>query len=219
MKPSSVNRITSIVGDMIRIYPVLRDVITEAQDKDDPKKYIAFRCGSIRGRWFAENYLSRRRQAGLKNALIDISKTLLKESEEAKAAAHLEINISKEIASVMGITGNKNFLRLEDLLPSVLRELAEKAYSSDISLISLANRLESEVGKTHEMQLRVAEGQPAKKPSKSESLAQQAKAAEALINSILEGLDEKLAHTLRVKIAKSDNKLQTLEQELSRIAY
>lgn len=50
MIPSSVSRVTSIVGDMIRLYPLLREIIIEAESKDNPSKYIAFRCSAVRGR-------------------------------------------------------------------------------------------------------------------------------------------------------------------------
>ena len=216
MNQSSIQTLMSITSDLIRVYPKLRDIITESKSYDDPMKYVNFRSGSVRGVWFAANYLSTRRSRGLKKCLLETN------CDAGKFAARLEVNMDKQTSSIKGISGNKNFQRLEDVLPEILTNLSKKEIAHSSSLVSLAKRLTYEMNKTNVMLEELAEFVESEKEEipkdKNDGLlGQQNVAVEAIISAALATLDGKVAHGIRTLLAKSDNKLLVLQQELGNI--
>lgn len=216
---SSLDILTSTTGNMIAVHSKLREVIENSKSQDNPEKYIAFLSASVRGRWFNENYLSRRREIGMKGALMTLSKSVLKGDDNADYAARLELNMFKDISSSKQITSNSHFLNLEDSLPDVLRMLGRVFPGDKVRLTRLADRLEREIDRTQAFKERVLSGGREKKladPNK-ELLGQQAASVEAIITSVLSTIDKRSAHVIRQLVGKSDNKLQTLEQELNKL--
>jgi len=219
MNQSTVYTIIGITSDMINVFPRLREIIKESESYDNPMKYYTFRAGSVRGQWFAKNYLSERRVIGLKNSLKSLAKGPLSKSEATIEAAGLELNMYRDTSSLKEITGNKHFQNLEFLLPTVLEEMCVIYPTQAASLRSLANRLRSESEKTQAM-FEAAFKPSADKPKaeKSDVLSKQNAAVEAVINSVLSGLDQKVAHNIRSLLARSDNKLALLQAELAKLS-
>jgi len=123
-----------LTSDFIRVQSSLRDIIAEAQAYDNPQRYVAFRSGTVRGSWFAKNYLSTRKNNGMKNAL-----AIASNCTAGREASRLEMNIIKETAQAKGITNNKNFIRLEVILPIILKNIAGKEKEFAASLFSLSD--------------------------------------------------------------------------------
>jgi len=220
MLESSLNVVTSATMDMIKTHYKLREVIENSKSQDKPKKYIAFLSASVRGRWFNENYLSRKREIGLKNALTNLWKSKLLENDNAMLASRLEINLFKKVSSSKEITGNKHYMTLEDVIPDLLRALADSFPEREKSLSALAMRLEREIKTTHDMKEAVIDTEQAEKsnddPNK-DIAGLQAKAVENIVAKTLATLDTKVAHKIRTLISRSDNKLKTLELELGKL--
>jgi len=213
MSKSSLHILMSLTSDFIKVQSQLRDIIAESVNYENPQRYIAFRAGNVKGSWFAKNYLSVRREAGMKNALSKIAKC-----EAGKQASSLEINIIRRVSQEKGITNSKNFERLEFLLPTVLLNLAKVETDYHQSLVFLSARLSTEIAKTEAMLSSVKEKAKEEKEEKKEInlLGQQNVAVETIINDILSSIDKKLAHHIRQLISKSDDKLAILKEELTK---
>lgn len=214
MIKSSIHTLMGVTSDFIRVQSSLRDIIVEAQAYDNPQRYVAFRSGTVRGSWFAKNYLSTRKNNGMKNAI-----SIASNCTEGREASRLEMNIIKETAQAKGITNNKNFIRLETILPIILKNIAGKEKEFASTLFSLSDKLTEEVEKTERAMSDLKDQVKAEKIKDKEVdlLGQQNVAVEAIVSATLATLDKKLAHHLRQLIAKSDNKLQILERELANI--
>jgi hypothetical protein len=202
----------SLTSDMLNVYPKLREIIKDSESKESPKKYIAFMSASVRGRWFAENYLSTRKTSGLKNCMIGSKCSF------AKEIADIEVNMIKEIVTAKGISGNKSFQRVEVLLPDMLSELSKSQPVHKSSLVSLSVRLIKEIDKTQvalDNALLSFDEEPKEKKENDGILGKQNVAVEEIINHALSTLDSKLAHKIRTLLAKSDDKLLILQREIA----
>lgn len=213
MSQSATLTIMSLTSDMIRVYPVLRDIIKEAESKDDPKKYINFRMGGVRGNWFAKNYLSVRRGAGMKNALAKIN------CKEAQAASKLQTHMIKETAQFNGATNNKNFQYLSIMLPKALEAMAKQDPINRTSLLFLAKRIVAEDNVTYKALEALFDRLEEEKPKESNDdlTGQQNSLVEQIISAALSTIDSKNAHRIRQMIAKCDNKLEIVQLELAKI--
>lgn len=210
MSKAAIFNLMSLTSDFIKVYPKLREIIVEGRASYDfPKKYIAFRSASVRGKWFSDNYLSTRKTAGLKNCLLRLADDIGKE------AGGLELNIIKSTAQMKEIGNNKNFKRLESLLPELLISLSKREAEYSPSLISLSRRLTLEIEKTNIMLENIDDDEETKpKQEKDDLLGRQNALVESIINSTLAGLDGKTAHRIRTLLAKSDDKLAILQREM-----
>lgn len=219
MKPSTMYQLMGLTSDMIKLYPVLRDIVEESKSYDDPSRYIRFRSACVRGGWFSKNYLSTRRTVGMKSCLKEAEFQHGKANWFVGLCAGFETHMDKKIAAQNESTNNKNCKQLEFYLPRVLEVLAEEKSEFSATLINLAKRLQDEVERT-EIAVEMVEksARAAKIEDKAENLlGQQNAMVEQIISSTLATLDKKVAHAIRMLIAKSDNKLLILQEELAKV--
>jgi hypothetical protein len=199
----------TLTADFIRVYPSIRDIIEEAKSHDNPMRYYAFRSASVRGNWFAKNYIATRRTVGLQGCL-----------KEAGVPT-LERNMIKDVAQVKKIGNNKNFQRLEMMLPELLEHLAKKEVEHAESLMNLSRRMIKEQIKTEEALARIeeeAEEKTKSKKPKDDLLGLQNAAVEEIIATALSTVNGKDAHRIRTLLAKRDDKLLVLQQELANLS-
>ena len=216
MNQSHIYTLLSLSSSFIAVYPKMRDAVEES----DTPKSINFRLAMLRGGWFSKHYLPERRSAGLKVTLKALSESYLKHSGATKAAINLESNMYREVTKQKGIGGNRHFMMLEDLLPEILADLALTAPLHAFSLNMLSKRLRNEAERTYAaIEKAFDDAKRAEEEPQAEKslLGAQNAAVESAINAVLQTLDKKIAHSIRTVLAKSDNKLATLQQELTNL--
>lgn len=205
---------------------------------EDMKRTVSKVVGQQKGRWFAENFLSTssRREnptAGMKNALLSLSKNPKYSSiPELSRLGHLEINMDVNIRTDKGISFGKHMNTLETL-PIVLKLLSEKAPMDfkdklKFAAVKLKNaidgfynmweteqeRWDKEWGKNAEAE-KEREAKQRERTAIQQTAGTQNSQADNIINQVLGSLDKKVAHEIRTRLARSDNKLQALQQELA----
>jgi len=205
MNKSNISTFISLVGEFIKVYPVLRDIIDESECQEDPDKYIAFRSGCIRAKWFNTYYLSTNKISGLKSSLTQLPGT------HAKIASELQVNMFKDQIKKLNISGNKNFIQLEILLPKILKELILYLPENKSTFTTLLQRLEKEIYLTNTRQPNIIE-----KDESQNLISSQNKQLEIVINTVLQSMSKKLAHELRLRLSKSDNKLSIIQDFINK---
>lgn len=231
----NTNKMSVLYNDTLTY--MVRNLYSEG-NHDDMLRTTKKVVGQQKGRWFAENFLSTssRREnptAGMKNALISLSKNPRYSSIlELQELGHMEINMDVNIRAEKGISFGKHMERLESL-PTVLNSLSQKApteYKDRLktAALKLKNALESfynmwttlhekwdnEWGKAADVNKAREEKRRTATATQQQNGAQMSQ-ADTIINQVLGTLDKKVAHDIRQKLARSDNKLQMLQQELT----
>ncbi|MFA6199136.1 MAG: hypothetical protein WC679_01855 [Bacteroidales bacterium] len=206
MNKSTISTFFSITANFITVFPEIREIIREGASADNPEKYIAFRAGGVKSKWFMQNYLSTRKSIGLKSVCSQFY------SRAAKEASQLQVNIIKSQIKKLEISGSKNFQRLEVLMPEILKELMIVYPEDYVTLLSLQSRLNHEISITADLLATiVVEDEVVKKPKKKKENSGQNQQLDGIINQILACLNKKHAHELRLLLAKTDNKMQVVQ--------
>ena len=207
---------------------------------EDMKRTVSKVVGQQKGKWFAENFLSTSSgrtnpTAGMKNALVSLSKDTryAPVRGKLKELGGLEINMDINMRNANGISFGKHMNALESL-PSLLKALVpnapidfqerlkiasvklENAINSFYSLWSKLHTVwDNEWGAAADVNKEQAETKKVKQSSQQMNGAQLSQ-ADLIINQVLSSLDKKVAHEIRTTIARSDNKLIALQQELTK---
>jgi len=208
---------------------------------EDMWRTVSKVVGQQKGRWFSENFLStssRRNTptAGMKNALLTLAKDKRFASikDQIKELGGLEIHMDPGIRQVKEASFGKHMTLLEEALPPLLNILASKAppESQDrlkVAALRLGNavngfkslwnnlhkRWDEEWGKEAESREQ-REAKQREKTITQQTAGIQNTQADAIINQVLGSLDKKVAHDIRMTLSRSDNKLQTVQQELTK---
>lgn len=206
------------VHELIHFYSYLQDLAANAETDKKAKFLVA----SAKARWFSKNYLSTRGSIGLQDMLKELQRDSLQSSKEIRAVTFLPIHSIRSVKEETGETASKNFATIEQLLPIILRQLA-----NTVPAATDASRLASLFEKGRDSVLSRApppeEKQPKKRerewkapPREDEKLhSQQMRQSEEMVNQILNNLPENIRGEIRNSIARSGNKLIALRQELT----
>lgn len=198
---TSINAIKAIIGNPIQLlYREIR-LTAEKYSLNHPDMYNFARiAGAAKSRWLDKfgNQLK-----------IDIRK--LVEVLPPKSARILKDALMKRPSNY------KEFMLV--FIPALV-EVGRKI--NDASLVSLANSwTKAERDYKEYIESLIDDGidvnVPTSEPKKPNLTGNQNQQAEALINDVINRLPEKYKHQVRTKIAKSENKLLTLQQELSKL--
>ena len=223
-------------GLYIDILPERIRNLYERDEHDDMKRTAKTVVGRAKGSWFADNYLStstRREQPinGLKIAMSTLSKDPRYNVEGLSSLSSFVILMNKEKQADVASSGSQYVTQLE-LLPTMMLKMAAKSPDTfkdrlKISAIRLRNAIDKfydlweqlqnewEIGRGIDNS---SEAKKAKKERKSEqsTIGSQNSQVEMMISQILGSLDKKTAGEIRPIVAKSDNKLMTLQQEFQK---
>jgi hypothetical protein len=225
----NVNLLTMLHSDTLP--GIIKNMYAEGNHEDmwRTTKKVA---GQQKGRWFAENFLSTSSRrinptTGMKNALITLSKDsrYKKNASQLKELGGVEINMDVAVRQEKGISYSKYVDIFAGELPMLLKSMASDAPLDQQNRLKVAaSRLENAVNAFENMWLKLQEafdrdwGKKApesKAKQKAPSMGQQLSQADMIINQVLGDLDKKVAHEIRMKLAKTDNKLLVLQQELN----
>lgn len=193
-------------------------------DQDDmsrakhEQKVMFFRVGKAKSDWFHNNYLTvstarkgdpYMTRSGLKNALINISKMpSFRNDSNLANLAHMEVNID-------GTDVSHHMKLIELKLPDILDKIGE--IKKDVDFKSMAKELKHWFAEYHKnKQIIELPSSKGKEEKPKDNTGQQNQQVDQLINHVLSQLDKKVAAELRPIIARSDNKLQTLQKELAK---
>jgi hypothetical protein len=201
---------------------------------DDMYRTAKTLVGRFKGRWFAENYLSTssRRDsptAGMKNALVALSKdnTFKSNHKDLQHLGSLAIYASGEQREEHKASFGSHVSALEGLpklldsmIPNApidvrqkIKQTALKLRHAIDSFYALWDRLHQQWSKEWGPQSGGVDQKP--KPVLNNN-GQQSAQANNMVDQVLNSLDKKTAHEIRLAIARSDNKLIALQQELNR---
>ena len=215
----------------------LRNMYAEGNHEDMFK--VATRViGQSKGLWFQDNYLStsfRRDKptAGMKNALRAIAADHKYRScrHDLDRLGSFELNMKKEKQPV---TSSQYVGELEERLPILLHSLSQIAPESFRERLEItSHRLHTAIENFHKLWNKLqsdwerdwGEEDPIKQQDdlrkkqeqdKKSAIGTQNSSVEGVINDVLSKLDKRVAAELRQIVARSDNKLATLQRELDK---
>lgn len=209
-------------------------------DHEDMLRMVKRLVRMRKGKWFNDNYLSTNRYRnesvqGIKNALIELSKDpkLQHIKPDIDRLAHFHINIDPKVQTELQLSGSNNLDTLSKQLPNLLQHISNVYPALKPALVESSNRLTRAVEKFDNEWKRLHDewdhewGDPTvKTKDREEQRIEQQESkrltgiqntqVSSIIDSVLSGLDRKNAHEIRQILAKSDNKLMTLQQELTK---
>jgi hypothetical protein len=203
---------------------------------DDMKRTVNTVTNRTRARWFLDNYLSTstRRTSpiqGLKESLLALAKlpryqsisSSLNELGSFKMTAYASGALSNPSE---GVSYSGYVKQLETDLPLLLKKLSKIDINNSDRFSIVAERLYTSIHKFYVKLKKLHEdwesnwgkSSAEKKPEKDKrSFGQQYTQVEEIINNVLSNLsDRRQADDIRRILARSDNKLLTLQQELNK---
>lgn len=212
-----------------------------AGDHEDMYRTVKNVLGRLKGKWFAENYLSTSTSrenptTGLKNALLAVAKDPLFKSiaRDIHELGSFRLNLSTQVQRETAMSSSKYVDQLAETLPFLLDQLSKLAPQSfREKLKTTAIRLENAVDHFDATFDRIHKEWDESWGPGAESAAERARAerertnrkeigggqanqAEQLVSQVLSTLDKKVAAEIRPIVMRSDNKLATLQQELTK---
>lgn len=235
---NSQSAIDQLIYNANKMYTLYADVLTDRinnlyskGEHEDMYRTAKNVVGRTKGKWFADNYLStsaRRERPidGLKNAISILTKDPRYNVEGLKALGSFVIIANSERQAEVAGSSGQYVTQLENL-PKVLLSLSDKVPTEiSIRLKNTANRLRNAIDAFYALWDRLhkqwdadwgsgASKQEKQKPNKPDTGAQYSQ-VEQIVNDVLGSLDRKVAAEIRPIIARSENKLAVLQQELSK---
>ncbi len=209
-------------------------------DHEDMGKVAKQVVRMTKGKWFSNNYLSTSRYRetptqGMKNALLTIAKDprFKSISNTLHELGSFEIQTDRDVIAAKKLSNSANVSQLVEVLPSLMIKMGsidpvnkEKLGITASRLSNAASKFDSEFRKLHDEWDREW-GKDAEKNKQKAIQDQQNKAikqntstqnsqVEVLINQVLSSLDKKVAAEIRPILARSENKLAVLQNELSK---
>jgi len=237
---SALSQLISNTNSLAALYNgTLRDQVRNLYAEglhEDMKRTVTTVVSRTKGRWFAENYASTSTYRntptqGLKNPLLSLSKVPIYQNAR---------DLLIELGSLPMNAGNASFKNREGIEVSYSKNV--DALGSLVDLLLKMSRLDS-INKTRLEQCAIrlrsaisnfnnererlhqewerewgknAKPEP-KQPKVSNNMGQQNQQANQLIDQILSEIpDKKVAHEIRLKVARSDNKMHTLQDEITK---
>lgn len=243
---SAILQMVNIANSMSRLYmSVLPDRLQSAyigdpnkvekvnKFTDDPDKVAKLLVGSAKGKWFSDNYLSSKSfnlDGGLKTAAYTISRDPKFQGikKQLSRIADFSVNMNKAKQSVDDRSNSNYVNELESLLPQTLRLIAKITPIFGDQCIQAAVRLENAVSSfnstwsRYQYNLGPSNDDLQKEKERRDRKAEQSKLGrenveiDGIINHVLSTIDKKIAAEVRPIVARSGDKLQTLQIELSR---
>lgn len=243
---SAIDQLIANAGSMSTLYLdrlnyLVKNMYAEGMH-EDMYRTVKKLVGQAKGRWFSENYFSTssRRNTptqGLKNALLAIAKDPIAKSESAalkELGSFVVLGNTEKQFQKLGTSSGQYMTQLGIELPRVMISLASKiqgprSESLKTSGVRLRNAISSfeqlfdrlqdewdrEWGAGAEQYAQNTKDK-ALKQSKQEVMGSQYSQADVIINQVLGSLDKQVANDIRRAIAKSDNKMLSLQQELTK---
>lgn len=235
---NSQSAIDQLIYNANKMYTLYADVLTDRinnlyskGEHEDMYRTAKNVVGRTKGKWFADNYLStsaRRERPidGLKNAISILTKDPKYNVEGLGAlGSFVIIANSQKQAEVAGSSGQ--YVTQLETLPTVLYKLADKVPNElSIRLRNTASRLGNAINAFYSLWDRLHKqwdaewgsgaSQQEKQKTKKPDTGAQYSQVEQIVNDVLGSLDRKVAAEIRPIIARSENKLAVLQQELSK---
>jgi hypothetical protein len=208
MNESNILNLCSIAVDMLSVYAKLHDVLLSAGENTSSVKLLQ---GSIKAKFVAESYFGNRKSANMKGLLSTFP------FESCMKIARLESNMFRSVSAAKKIGNGSKFSEIESLLPSALIEIANCNPKHEPRLLMLSKRLSLASSNLSEAMMSIDKPSKTEKPKKDSVVSQQNAIVESIINETLSKIDKKVAHRIRTILSKSDNKLETLRLELSKV--
>lgn len=193
--------------------------------------------GRTKGKWFADNYMSTSRHrnrptTGLKEALLALAKDPMFQSSRGRLhqLGSFTVMLNKEQQMEVGGSGGQYVSQLE-MLPDLMEELSNRAPGQfRDKLTTTARRLRSAIENFYSLWERLQKKwnedwgsssntreQDTTRRNERQSQGSQMNQAELIVAQVLKDIpDRKVADDIRRVIARSDNKLVALQQELNR---
>lgn len=212
-----------------------------AGDHEDMYRTVKNVLGRLKGKWFAENYLStsvsrENPTTGMKNALLAVAKepTFKSVSADLSTLGSFKLNLSTQVQRETAMSSSKYVDQLAESLPYVLDRLSklaspnfkEKLKATAVKLENAVDRFEAIFDKLHnewDREWGPGAESAAERARKEQERANrqavggsQSNQAEQLVAQVLGSLDKKVAAEIRPIVMRSDNKLAVLQQELSK---
>jgi hypothetical protein len=169
------------------------------EDNNNPKKF-AFIMGGQKSQWYKTVY-----ETQMKVALYSLMKYLPK-------------GLKKELSDYLDIMPG-GFRQFQDILIPLLARAGQELNNKSLS--NGAHAAQAAIKKFNTLVSKLSVEEPSgydtpKQPKKANPIAGQNQSAEGIINDVLGRIDKKHAGEIRNIVARSDNKLMTLQQELSK---
>ncbi len=242
--PSALDQLINNANNMYTLYiDILPDRINKLYAEgqhEDVKRTAKTLVGRAKGKWFAENYLStssRRDKpiSGLKLALLAIAKDPDFSASRGKLQQLGSFTImgnKEKQAEVAGSSGQ--YVSELESLPMLMNELAPRAPGEYRDRLKLAaHKLNTSIERFYRLWTKLQAdwdrdwGEPdpsqvnrerarTERAGEKQATGSQNVQVEAIINQVLSGLDKRVAAELRPILARSDNKLLTLQRELDK---
>lgn len=242
---TSQSALDQLISNANKMYTLYADVLTDRVknlyalgEHEDMKRTAKTVIGRAKGKWFADNYLStsaRRERPidGLKSAISVLTKDPKYNVEGLSALGSFVILANSEKQAEVASSSGQYVSQLENL-PTVMNKLAAKA-PKDIGarLSTAANRLGNAIDAFYSLWNRLHEQwdrdwgpnrdkrlerqrEQAEQSNKQQATGGQYSQVEQLVNQVLGSIDKRVAAEIRPIIARSDNKLAVLQQELTK---
>lgn len=244
MTSNSLDQLLYNVNKMSVLYldtlPAMIKNLYAEGNHEDMKRTSKTMVGRLKGKWFAENYLSTSSRRvnptdGMKNALVSLSKDprYANVQNDLKYFGGLAIYSSAEQRQEKEASFGGHVTDLESIPPTLvkmserapgefkdkLKTSASRLKNAVDSFYALWTRLhtqwDNEWGKAAEVNAAKA-AKDAKQQATKQATGMQNSQADQIISQVLGSLDKKVAHEIRQAISRSDNKLMALQQELQK---
>lgn len=208
--PSAKSTISAIVADIGNpiesVYGILRNMAVKFHDSKGDLKGFGMMAAGVGARWYNNFYFNR-----LQNELYDLVKHAPKRTRTLKDFLNGE-----EVKGEIELP--KKFSKISGELPEILEEIGNNIGSPELT--RAATRWKN-LRKDYEAfikDLLEDDSDVVAKPKNPKSTigGQQNQQAHSIVDTILKKLSPKIAGDIRNSIARSPNKLLSLQQELSR---
>lgn len=237
---AAVSQLISNANNLAALYSgTLKDQVRNLYAEgmhEDMKRTVANVVGRTKCKWFVNNYASTSvhrgtHTQGLKNALLTLAKVPMYQNAR---------DLLIQLGSLPMTAGNSSFKAREGIdisyskhvdeltqLPDLLFKLAKQDSNNKSRLEQCAMRLQNAISSFNIERNKLHNdwerdwGKDAKpeikQPKVSNNVGQQNQQVNALIDQILSDIpDKRVAHEIRLKVAKSDNKMHTLQDEITK---
>jgi hypothetical protein len=201
---STLKAIINDIGEPITsVYDTMKAMAKKYVHDHGELKGFAIVGAGVGGRWIHSHYINR-----LQNELYDLCKY-----NPRQTASLQQFLRGVEVKGQIEL--KRSFSSISSELPEILAEIGDALKVPQLSKNAMRWAQNRNNYQAYLDRLEMGNDEPQAKAPKSNPIGQQNSQAETLINHILNNIPKHLAGDIRNKVARSANKLQTLQQELA----
>lgn len=242
---TTTSALDQLINNANKMYTLYADTLTyqinnmyALGEHEDMGRMSKFQIGRFKGKWFTTTYLSTGNRGpntvdGFKNAITVLTKDPRYNVEGLQELGSFTLNMNSKVQADKGESSSQYVTHLESL-PQVMLRLSKKAPDGlkerlETTAVRLGNAINSfyslwkklhkqweddwgpnkEEKQERDRQLRTQADRKAVSGSQNSQVEQ-------IINQVLNSIDKRAAAEIRPILARSDNKLAVLQQELSK---